>query len=131
MLPASRGHCALVVTDSQKGLQMLRTLLNDESGFIVSAELVLIATILVIGLVVGLSEVQHAIVSELNDVSEAISCLNQGYAFSGFHKRKSFGGGYAAYSFGSAFNDRTDDCDGNECDISCDAPQGEAPKGHR
>ena len=47
---------------------MLRELLNDEAGFIVSAELVLIATILVIGLIVGLSSIQHAIVQELNDV---------------------------------------------------------------
>jgi len=47
---------------------MLRTLLNDEAGFIVSAELVLVATILVIGMIVGLSEVQHAVVQELGDL---------------------------------------------------------------
>jgi len=42
---------------------MLRALLNDEAGFVVSAELVLIATLLVIGLIVGLSEVQHSVVA--------------------------------------------------------------------
>lgn len=107
---------------------MLRQLLNDEAGFIISAELVLVATIVVIGLVVGLSEVQHAIVSELNDVADAIGCLNQSYYFSGFHKNKSFQGGVAAFSRGSAHADRLDDCDRNECDITCDTPVDEGPK---
>ena len=74
---------------------MLRQLLCDEAGFIVSAELVLIATILVIGLIVGLSEVQHAVVSELNDVGDAIGKLNQSYLYTGFSKAKQFGGGVA------------------------------------
>ena len=51
---------------------MLRKFWNDESGFIVSSELVLIATICVIGLIAGLVEVQWAVVGELNDVSDAI-----------------------------------------------------------
>ncbi len=108
---------------------MLRTLLNDEAGFIVSAELVLVATILVIGLIVGLSEIQHAVVSELNDVADAIGQLNQSYCFTGFSKAKQFGqGGDAAYTRGSIFNDVRDECDDNQCDIDCDAPIVEAPK---
>lgn len=107
---------------------MLHALLADEAGFIVSAELVLIATILVIGLIVGLSEVQHAVVTELNDVADAIGCLNQSYYYSGFHKNKQVGGGVAAFTRGSAKNDQIDDCDNNECDITCDVPVVEAPK---
>lgn len=107
---------------------MFKMLLNDEAGFIVSAELVLVATLLVIGLIVGLSEVQHAVVSELNDVADAIGELNQCYSFSGFSKEKSFGGGVAADTFGSDFLDTTDDCDANQCDLSCDRPTNEAPK---
>ena len=42
---------------------MFRKLWNDEAGFVVSAELVLIATILVLGMIVGLSEVQHGLVA--------------------------------------------------------------------
>ncbi len=99
---------------------MLRQLLNDEAGFIVSAELVLVATILVIGLIVGLSEVQHAVNSELNDVAEAIGCLNQSYSFSGFHKTD--GNDVHAFTRGSSFADLVDDCDDNQCDIACDAP---------
>ncbi|HBN79405.1 MAG TPA: branched-chain amino acid aminotransferase, partial [Planctomycetaceae bacterium] len=35
--------------------QLINNLYNDEAGFIVSAELVLVATIAVLGMVVGLS----------------------------------------------------------------------------
>ena len=109
-------------------MNTLNTLLNDEAGFIVSAELVLIASILVIGLIVGLSEIQHAVVSELNDVAEAIGCVNQSYCYTGFSKDKSFSGGVAAFTRGSDFVDTQDDCDNNQCDISCDGPRPEGPK---
>ncbi len=112
---------------------MMRALLHDESGFIVSAELVLIATILVIGLIVGLSSIQHAVVAELNDVGDAIGQLNQSYWFTGFSSEKSFTGGgggnnLKAYTRGSAFDDEVDDCDNDQCDIACDVPVNEGPK---
>lgn len=107
---------------------MLKKLLNDEAGFIVSAELVLIATLLVIGLIVGLSEVQHAVVQELNDVGDAIGNINQSYYYTGFSKTKTYGGGIAAYTRGSAWVDTTDDCDDNQCDIACDLPVDEGWK---
>ena len=105
---------------------MVRQLLNDEAGFIVSAELVLVATLLVIGLIVGLSEVQHAVVSELNDVADAIGELNQCYSYSGFSKND--GGTVHAVTYGSDFEDQRDDCDNNQCDIACDAPANETRK---
>lgn len=106
-------------------LVTLRALWRDEAGFIVSAELVLIATLLVIGLVVGLSEVQHAVVSELNDVGDAIGSLNQGYKFSGLSTRK---GSCSSYISGSCFEDTVDTCDNNQNDLACDAPQSEGRK---
>ena len=57
---------------------------RDDAGFVVSAELVLIASIVVIGLVVGLSEVSHAINSELNDVGDAYGSVNQSFRYSGY-----------------------------------------------
>jgi Flp pilus assembly pilin Flp len=107
---------------------MLRKLLQDESGFIVSAELVLVATLLVIGLIVGLSEVQHAIVAELNDVGDAIGKLNQSYSFTGFSKDSIFNREVKAYTRGSFFVDQQDECDCNQCGIDCDAPVQEGPK---
>jgi uncharacterized membrane protein YkgB len=62
---------------------MLRNLWNDEAGFIISAELVLVATIVVIGLIVGLVMVRNQVVQELADVAQAIGNLSQTYCFPG------------------------------------------------
>lgn len=99
---------------------MLHNFWNDESGFLVSAELVLVATITIIALVVGLSEIAVALNTELDDVANAIGSLNQSYGFSGFHavsdKAKS-------YSSGSRFDDASDDCDlTTSCDLICGIP---------
>ncbi|MBI3866527.1 MAG: hypothetical protein HY290_31990 [Planctomycetia bacterium] len=108
---------------------MLRSFWNDENGFIVSAELVLVATMAVIGLIAGLVEVQFSVVGELNDVGEAIGSLNQSYFFTGFTSRKSQGNGIKAFTVGSAFKDHLDECDQNECTLGCDNPVPEQPKG--
>ena len=107
---------------------MLRNFWNDENGFIVSAELILIATILVIGLIVGMVEIQFALVGELNDVSDAIGSLNQSFFTSGFHAHKQNGCGCKSFSAGSSFVDTIDECDNNQCTLGCDAPQPESNK---
>ncbi len=104
---------------------MLKNLLNDEAGFVISAELVLISTLLVLGLIVGLSEVQHAVVQELNDVGDAIGSVNQSYMYSGFSANKSGGRAVKSFSRGSTFSDIGDDCDNNQGDIACDQPVAE------
>lgn len=58
---------------------MITKFWKDETGAILSAELVLIMTILVIGLVAGLTEVRNAVSAELSDVSGAFRGLNQSY----------------------------------------------------
>ena len=97
---------------------MLRQLLNDESGVIISAELVLVLTIAVLAVIVGLSEVAVAVNTELNDISNAIGALDQSYAIAGFH---AFGHGkIKSYFSGSFFHDFIDDCDTNTtCDLVC------------
>jgi Flp pilus assembly pilin Flp len=107
---------------------MLTRFVNDEVGFIISAELVLVATLLVIGMIVGLSEIQHAVNAELNDVADAIGSLNQSYCFSGFSKPNNTKGGVGAYTRGSIFFDAIDECDNDQCTIDCDAPVVEGPK---
>jgi hypothetical protein len=112
-------------------MKVARSLLGDETGFIVSAELVLVATILVIGLVVGLAEVQSALVGELNDIGDAVGSLNQSYYFSGFSSSKGHHGGVKGAFAGSSFRDSREDCDNNQCDLGCDRPSPERPKhGH-
>ena len=60
-------------------MNILNTLNNDENGFIVSAEVVLIGTILVIGMIVGLTEPSFNVNQELEDVGSAIGGINQTY----------------------------------------------------
>lgn len=61
-------------------LALLHRLRRDECGLVQTAELVLISTIVVIGLVVGLSEVSWNINQELKDVGEAFNHSNQSYS---------------------------------------------------
>ncbi|MCA9081463.1 MAG: branched-chain amino acid aminotransferase [Planctomycetaceae bacterium] len=102
-------------------LAMATSLYNDEAGFIVSAELVLVSTILVIGMVVGLAEISNGINEELEDVASAIGSVNQTFRFSGLS-------GHKGFIVGSSFNDQADYCDG-QFDITCDnnRPVNEAP----
>ena len=102
-------------------------LLRDEAGFIVSAELVLVASLLVVGLIVGLSEVNHSIVAELNDVADSVGSVNQSYYYSGL-RSKGKHGKLKSFVAGSAFHDSVDDCDNNQCDLTCDPPRPEGPK---
>lgn len=82
----------------------MKSLFNDENGFVVSAELILVATIVVLGLIVGLVEVRQAISEELEDVASAIGSINQSYTYSGLKTPKSC-------LSGSRFFDDRDFCD--------------------
>jgi len=94
---------------------MLRQLLNDESGVIISAELILVLTIGVLAMIVGLSEVAVAMNTELNDVSNAFGALTQSYGFTGFVGN---GGKLKSFFVGTTFIDFVDDCDINTtCEI--------------
>ncbi len=92
---------------------MLRNLWNDECGAIISAELVLVLTIVVLAMIVGLSELAVAVNTELNDISNAIGHLNQSYSFTGFAALKDTGGAQKSAYSGSIFTDTADDCDDN------------------
>jgi hypothetical protein len=85
-------------------MNMLTNFWNDEAGFVVSSELVLIGTILVLGVVVGLATVRDQVVQELGDLALAISNINQSYSFSGVT-------GHTSSTAGSIFIDLLDFCD--------------------
>lgn len=76
----------------------LRSIWSDETGSVISAELVTIGTMLTVGAVVGLQEVSTAINEELRDVSKAIRSLDQSYSYRGF-------AGCNSMTAGSAFID--------------------------
>ena len=84
---------------------MMKKLWNDEVGAIVSAELVLVLTILVIGMIAGLASLRDAVVSELADVAQAIANVNQSYSYGGITA-------HCAATAGSQFIDLVDFCDG-------------------
>jgi len=67
-------------------MRRLCSLWADEAGFIISAELVLVATIVVIGLIVGLVVVRNQVVQELVDVGQAFGAMSQTYAYAGTKK---------------------------------------------
>jgi len=103
---------------------MLKRLWNEEVGAIVSAEIMLVASILVIGVIVGLKSVRDSVVTELADVAQAISNVNQSYSYSGTS-------GHHAYTAGGAFVDLSDFCDTadatfvgqqSKCVAICSAP---------
>lgn len=62
---------------------LLNNLIKDEDGFIVSAELVMIATLGVLAMTVGLSEVAFNINNELQDVGRAFASMNQSFNVQG------------------------------------------------
>jgi hypothetical protein len=92
--------------------KLVKRLWNEEAGAIISAELMLIGTVLIIGVLVGLKSVRDAVVTELADVAQAFAVANQSFWFAnswgnngmngalgnGFGGTNGFGGG-----FGSGF----------------------------
>lgn len=94
-------------------MSLIQRFWSDESGFLISAELVLVATICVFGAVVGLAEVSVALTGELNDLGGAIGSLNQSFSFVGFTATSQTGTPKAIVA-GSFFIDFIDICDNNQ-----------------
>ena len=95
-------------------MHILTALKNDENGFVVSAELVLVGTILVLGMIVGLTELSYNVNQELEDLGSGIGAINQTYYFTLACGRK-------GEAVGSTYLDFQDECD-NSCDITCNTP---------
>ena len=89
---------------------MMRNLFNDENGFLISAELVLIFTLVFCAVAVGVSVVRDSLVQELGDVAEAIGALDQSYNYRSISASIDPNGNHATCA-GSGFNDEEDDCD--------------------
>jgi len=66
---------------------------NDDAGYLLSAESVFLFTIVVLGLLTGWVAIRNSVVSELTEVSNAISSLDQAYSYSGLVNSNSFTNG--------------------------------------
>jgi Flp pilus assembly pilin Flp len=63
--------------------QLLVRFWKDDQGAIISIEYLFFATIVIIGLVVGLAALRDAVVVELTELGNAILALSQGFTVSG------------------------------------------------
>ena len=81
-----------------------RSIQTDEAGIIISVEFILVAVIVLIGLLTGLTSVRDASISELSDIAGSVQDINQGYLFAGTI-------GHSASNAGSEFLDARDHCD--------------------
>ena len=105
-------------------MKTMSRLWNEDVGAIISAEIMLVASILVIGMVVGLTSLRDSVVTELADVGQALAQVNQSYSFGTIQ-------GHHSFSNGGAFVDLEDFCDnaitltntGNsKCVVICTVP---------
>jgi len=106
---------------------------REEDGAILSSELLLVSTLLVVGLVAGLDATRTAILTEMADVSAAIGTMNQSFSVGGTFSEA------GASTAGSQFVDSIDQGDsnqqvgkfgmfanqGNSCIVVCTAAIGE------
>ena len=96
-------------------MKVLHRLWADEAGFVVSTELVLVGTMLVLGMIVGLTELRNQVVQELGDLAVAIGSIEQSYYYSSVT-------GHTAATAGSLFDDTDDVCDNGGVDPPDDEP---------
>lgn len=94
----------------------MRNFFNDEAGLVVSAELVLVVSLIFTAVAVGLAAARDALTQELNDISEMIGTVDQTYNVSALKAPIN-----DTTSHGSAramgFNDRQDACDCKDLEI--------------
>ncbi|WP_158773489.1 hypothetical protein [Cobetia sp. L2A1] len=88
---------------------MKKNIKKSQAGFVMTTELVLILSVMVIGMVVGLVTMRDSLTAEMEDVAEAIGQLDQSYAFDGL-----VNGEGTAFLEGSGFIDATDTLAGDE-----------------
>jgi hypothetical protein len=87
---------------------------RDEHGVILSTEIVIIGSVLVIGLITGMTSLQQAVNGELQDLAGAIGSLDQSYCFAGQSATCRYSGCSKACIAGSSWRDCEDRCD-EEC----------------
>ena len=96
-------------------LNLLKALRQDEHGVILSAELVIVGTVLVIGVMTGMACLQKSVNGELGDLAKAIDSIDQTYSYSGHQKagRINGNGDCCAFTAGSSF--LNNECNPNVC----------------
>ncbi|MEZ6041724.1 MAG: hypothetical protein R3C20_14550 [Planctomycetaceae bacterium] len=101
-------------------LNLLKQLRRDEYGVILSTEIVIVGSVLVIGLITGLSCLQKSVNAELRDLGNAVGSLDQSYSFAGHYKPPT-NGKCCAWTAGSSFHncEEKDKCHGDIVGGAC------------
>ncbi len=90
----------------------LGRLCADTSGAVLSIEMILISTVVIIGLLAGLSAYRDAIVQELGDSAAGVASLQQSFSVQSVSLSGRYGDiPYDSFVSGSTFTDRTDFCE--------------------
>ncbi|GEM_PF-2035321 len=90
-----RERCEKMRTSSRRTAsfgKLVTEFVSDEHGAVQVSELILMASILAIGSIVGLSSYRNAVVSEYSDLGLAVGSLNQSFSYA------LPGGGTVSYS---------------------------------
>jgi len=93
----------------KKEIAMKNMKAKKQGGFVLTAELVLIVTILVFGSIVGMVSMRDALNAEMGDVAESMGSLDQSYDFDGLVNGQS-----TATTAGSTWNDDADTLAGDD-----------------
>jgi len=80
---------------------------KKNSGFVVTAELLLVTTILTLGIITGMVKLRDQAVAELSDAGSAIGAINQSYSVQGTNWTNDVG--EIANVSGFAYDDAIDD----------------------
>lgn len=108
-------------------MNLAKQLWLDDRGAVLSTEMILVATVVVIGIIVGLTTYRDAVVQELGDTAMAVASLNQGYSYDPVSIADTdfplgtFG--LLVFTFDVAGSDYTDELD--FCDPGADPPAAE------
>lgn len=104
LVRAVRFFLSLQPYGGECNMRLLQRLWAEEAGVVVSAELVLVGSILVLGMIVGLATLRDHVVQELADIAGAIGDVEQTFTFSGIS-------GHNSSTAGTDFTDTADNCD--------------------
>ena len=93
---------------------VLQQLYCDELGSVITAEMVVLSTLMVSGLTVGANCVGNALDEEMHDVAQAVRSLDQSYSYRGLAGCRDACCRPRAWVAGSGFHDCRHDCPHNE-----------------
>lgn len=112
---------------ARRNMQTLNDLWHDECGLVLSAEVVTIGTLGVLGAVVGLNAASTAVDQELKEFAGAIRSLDQSYGYAGHQSCRAWTAG-SYYRQQDVQQSLADLCAGGSADIAAIEKQVEAQR---